>query len=390
MKKLKQILLIFIAFKITVLLAYLVYEHCALQLLHFEHQATEDVQFNDIYYATNKKHNALLNDKAVVLINTGSIPNDSSFRKKLAILIYKVAENKPKAIGLDFYFPIPKNPINDSLLKNAIIKNNVVTVVDYKQKHVSIFHSDKKGLMNFPGKEDETIREYYNYKIINNDTIPSFAAALCNNKSKDSTDYLKYNTENNGFYNILDEDVKINPTNFPAVEASEFIKESNSNNIKEIIYNKIVIIGHLGTGEMGNQYDVEDKFRVPTDKSLFNRNLTMPGAIIHANAVQMMLDKDEMIAIEGWKYELITSILLFGFLFLFYTIHHKYYLSKLINILIILGSTIPIILICCVYLMDLGIYYKIGSLFMQLAFLDEFIDIAEGFKRKFNKTKNHE
>ena len=244
--------------------------------------------------------------------------------------------------------------------------------------------------MNFPSKKEETVREYYNYKIINNDTIPSFAAALCNTKSKDTTNYLKYSTEKNGFYNILNENDTINPANFPAIEASAFLLESNQNKIKEIIKNKIVIIGHLGTEHMGNPNDVEDKFRVPTDKSLFNRNLTMPGAVLHANAVQMMLNKDKMIAVEGWQYELITSILLLGFLFLFYYIHHKYYLSKLINILIILASTIPIILISCVYLMDLGIYYKIGSLFMQIAFLEEFIDIAEGFKRKFNKNNNYE
>jgi len=390
MKNIKQILLVFIAFKLTVLLAYLLYEHLPLQLLHFEHQATEDVQFNDIYYATKKNQNILLQDKAVVLINTGSIPNDSMFRKKLAELINKVADNNPKAIGLDFYFPVPKNKINDSLLKNAIIKNNVLTAVDAELKHNNIFISSRKGLVNFPIKTGETIREYYNYKVIEQDTILSFAAALTNTKSKNKINYLKYSTEQNGFYDILNENDTINPANFPAIEASDLLLDKNENQIKKLIINKIVIIGHLGSEYMGNPNDVEDKFRVPTDKSLFNRNLTMPGAVVHANAVQMMLNKDEMNAFEGWKYEIITSILLFGFLFLFYYIHHKYYLSKLINILIILGSTIPIILICCVYLMDLGIYYKIGTLFMQIAFLEEFIDIAEGFKRKFNKNNNHE
>jgi hypothetical protein len=37
--------------------------------------------------------------------------------------------------------------------------------------------------------------------------------------------------------------------------------------------------------------------------------------------------------------------------------------------------------------MDSGIYFKVGSLFMQIAFLEEFIDIAEGFKKKFTKNK---
>lgn len=388
MKNIKQIFVIFFSFKILILLIGFLYHNLPLQLLHFEHLATEDIQFNDIYYATKQHQNSAFKSKDVVLINTGSINNDSLFRKKLADLIIKVADNKPKAIGLDFYFPTAKNPVNDSFLRDAIIKNNVITVIDAKQNHKSIFISDRKGLMNLPGKNEETIREYYNYKIINNDTIPSFAAVLSNTKSKDTLSYLKYSTENKGYYNILDKNEKINPLNFPAIEASDFFNESHQNELNQIIRNKIVIIGHLGSRNMHNPFDTEDKFRVPTDKSLFNRNLTMPGSVIHANAVQMMLNKEEMISIEGWSYEIITSIILLIYLFLFYYIHHKFHLSKLINVILILASTFPIVYLCCVYLMDMGIYYKVGGIFGLIIFLEEYIEIYEGFLNKFNKKNN--
>lgn len=388
MKNIKQVILIFICFKVSILLIGLLYHNLPLQLLHFEHLATEDIQFNDIYYATKQYENSEFKNKEVVLINTGSINNDSLFRKKLGELITKVANNKPKAIGLDFYFPTPKNPVNDSLLREAIARNNVVTVLDATQKHQSIFPSKQKGLMNLPGKNEETIREYYNYKIINKDTIQSFAAVLSNTKSEDTISYLKYSTEHKGYYNILNKNEKINPKNFPAIEASAFFTEGQPEELFEILKNKIVILGHLGSGNMHNPFDIEDKFRVPTDNSLFNRNLTMPGTVIHANAIQMMLNKEEMISIEGWSYEIITSIVLLIYLFLFYYIHHKYCLSKLINVLIILGSTFLIIYISCVYLMDKGIYYKVGGLFALLVFLEEFIEIYEGFTKKFNKKNN--
>jgi hypothetical protein len=38
--------------------------------------------------------------------------------------------------------------------------------------------------------------------------------------------------------------------------------------------------------------------------------------------------------------------------------------------------------------MDKGIYYKVGGLFALLVFLEEFIEIYEGFTKKFNKKNN--
>jgi len=381
MKKIRYVLLILIAFKITVILAFFIYEHLPLQLLHFEHLATEDVQFNDIYYSSNQIEN--LEKKDVVLINSGSIEKNDSFRVQIAKLINKVAKFKPKKIGLDFVFEESK--ANDTLLQNAININDVVLGNDSKEKFKNIFTSKNKGIFNFPIKEGETVREYYNYIEKNNVKIPSFAAALSAVNKEDSIAYLKYNTDSKGFYNILDKHQKSEIQNFPAIEAFVILNDLESEQIEEIIKNKIVIIGHLGTGDMDNKYDVEDKFRVPNNSSLFNRNLTMPGSVIHANAIQMLLDKNEIFLIEGWLYEFISFIILFGFLYLFYTIHHKFYLGKLINISIILGSTIPIIFFSCVYLMHINIYYKIGGLFMQIAFLEEFLDISEGVKKKFNK-----
>ena len=121
MKKIKTLLFIFIAFKLTVLIAYLTYEKLHVQLIHFEHLATEDVQFNDIYYSTNKNKINHIEEKQVVLINAGSINKDSEFRKNLAFLINKVADCKPKTIGLDFYFDHTTE--HDSLLQQVITKN---------------------------------------------------------------------------------------------------------------------------------------------------------------------------------------------------------------------------------------------------------------------------
>lgn len=79
MKKFKTLFLIFIAFKIVGIIAYITYE--PLKLFHFEELATDDIHLNDIYYSTNKNKISHNEEKDVVLINTGSIPKDTAFRK---------------------------------------------------------------------------------------------------------------------------------------------------------------------------------------------------------------------------------------------------------------------------------------------------------------------
>ena len=383
MRNLKQILIIFIAFKVTILLASIAYEHIGrIQLLHFEHLATDDIQFNDIYYAS--KENNKYEEKKVVLINSGSIERDNLFRKNLATLIDKVGKFKTRRIGVDHYFENTTD--NDSVLQAAITNNKVVLAYDIKGKYTNRLTSTDIGAVNFPIKNGETVREYYNYFKKNNLKSPSFAAVLSGYNREDSVSYLKYSSDSKGFYDALDINQSISIENFPSIEAVAILNDLvDSEQLKELLNNKIIIIGHLGTGTMDNKFDVEDKFKVPNNNSLFNRELTMPGSLIHANAIQMLLDEDEMFKVEGWIYELITSIILILFLFLFYTIHHQTPLGKLINISIILASTIPIIFISCVFLMNINIYFKIGGLFMQIAFLEEFIDIADGVKIYFTK-----
>jgi hypothetical protein len=182
MKKIKSIFLIFIAFKIVGFIIYITYE--PLKLFHFEELATDDIQFNDIYYSTSKNEISHNDEKDVVLINAGSINKDYDFRKNLAYLIRKVAEFQPKTIGLDFYFDHKTN--HDSLLQQVILKNNVVIAIDGRGNYKNIFTSSKKGIINFPSKTGETVREYYNYMKISGKNIPSFVSVLSGVEEEDS------------------------------------------------------------------------------------------------------------------------------------------------------------------------------------------------------------
>jgi len=224
------------------------------------------------------------------------------------------------------------------------------------------------------------------------DSLPSLGAVLSKIRDKEidfkgDIKYLMYSTVGRGFFNVMDKPKDERNNNFPAVEAMDILHRTDTILFGELIKNKVVIIGHLGSNTMENLNDIEDKHRVPTDSTLINRALTMPGAVIHANAVQMFLTRNNMIDINGWVYELISSIILLFYLILFYTFHHKYLLGKLINISIILVSTIPVIFIFGVWFMAMGYHYKVGALFLQIAFLEEFNEIAEGFRNKLHSKK---
>ena len=392
MKKIIIVLLIFLAFKAVVFLAYMAYEHLPLQLIHFEHFAVEDVEFNDIFYNTREDCSAV--NKTVVLINSGSMPDNDRFREYLAILIEKTARYDPACIGLDFTFEKYKNRVFDSTLQATILRYpNIVLATVRNNENKQIFKGKTTGLVNFPGKTGESIRHYYNFVIQGKDTLPSFAMqlALFKNKSfiaKDSVSYLKYSSDRKGYYDFIND--KINPMNFAAIEAIDLMNNTDTTQLRLLLNDKIVIIGHLGDGSMNNAFDIEDKFRVPTDTTLINRAPVMPGAVIFANAVQMMLSNDKFFEVKGWLSTLLNSAILIAFLYMFYTIHHRFKLGKAINLLIILGCTIPIIYIFCVLLMGAGIYYKVGALFMQIAFLEEFIEVAEGFRKKLTKKNTHD
>jgi CHASE2 domain-containing sensor protein len=160
--------------------------------------------------------------------------------------------------------------------------------------------------------------------------------------------------------------------------------------VRRFIENKVVIIGHLGRDSMFATWDAEDRYMVPTDSTLLHRRLLMPGTVIHANAVQALIHDEHFVEMKGWRHEVLTDMILLLFILLFYTIHQRFVLHKTINLIIVFASTIPFIFILGPWLMTLGIYYRTGGLFLQIAFMEEFVEIAEGFIHKFSKRKKNE
>ena len=389
--------MIFIAFKATLFLALWIYKHFPVQLIHFEHFAIEDVEFNDIYYSTRGEDDKILHQpKEVVLINTGSIPADTLFRQKAAGLIRKLELYRPAAIGIDLFFGPDKKSAFDITLAEVIVQQrNLVMAVNKDSLRHQMVSSEYTGIVNLPISQQhkETVRKYYSYVVQGKDTLPSFALQLA--RLKDPAikagaplEYLRYCCVYQGYYNIFDKKgIQKIHNNFPAIEAIDLLNDKDTTILRDFLMNKIVILGHLGRDSMFSPWDVEDKYMVPTDSSLIHHRLLMPGAVIHANAVQSMIKGEHFIEMKGWRHELITDVILFMFLFLFFMIRNTFTLYKTVNIIVIILSTIPIIFLLGPWLMTQGIYFRTGSLFLQVAFVEEFMEIAEGVIHKFKNRK---
>ena len=77
----------------------------------------------------------------MVLINSGSIPNDADFRKTLAEVLHKISTYQVTGIGVDLIFEKHKDS-NDVFLKNELINNpKIVLAQDIKGSKNQIFNS---------------------------------------------------------------------------------------------------------------------------------------------------------------------------------------------------------------------------------------------------------
>ncbi len=141
-------------------------------------KAFKDFKFTDRFYS-DRLNKEQRNDK-IVLINIGHAD-----RFQLAQTISKVAEQKPKVIGLDIIFEDRKLEFTDSILKSVLAKNKTI-VTSYFHDNDSIVNNndyfklkhERKGYINLNLKGQNTvIRDFIGVKGINTKEF-SFAAQL--------------------------------------------------------------------------------------------------------------------------------------------------------------------------------------------------------------------
>ncbi len=331
----------------------------------------------------------------IIIINTGSIKNDPKYgrRKDMLEIIRTLTSSddyRPKKIGIDLEYIEHKDAETDKKLGELLKKENC-TIAKSKQDN-SIFDV-KKGYVNFPNKEKRAVRNYYNCYKTNDSTWLNSFANECLGIPLDTNImpkefYLKYYCKGKGFYNILNKEQELDTVfAFPAIEADTLLKLNglSKENLKKLFYQKIVLIGHLGEGEMHNFNDITDKHCTPTDLEFIFKTKIMPGVVIHANAIKQLMSDDQITDCNQIWYSVIIYCITFYFFIGFIVIERLR--SIFVRLFIeLIFTVVSVLLINYISIMLLGNSFHINTFYIAVSFI--FIIELKSFAMEYYQKKS--
>jgi hypothetical protein len=363
-----------------------------------EIKATSDLSLNDLYYSIrNETQDFRPIQDDIIIINSGSL-NPDNFRAELATLINQLSEYPIKAIGIDITFANhPEIPGTSDLISS--IQNNPKIILGYDTSTFTRFldfgDNITYGIVNFK-EQIHTQRRY-------SSGPETFAAQLAktmgysldmnDNPSDDfivnyiqDTIYTFSILEKNCTWDTLFERTK---PGFKELDLKD-VFFSNSQCLQKLLKDKIILIGHLRQDCIENYYlDGEDKWAVPSHSNMLYRPLTMPGVMIHANAIQNIVNPH--IRFQCWSdqswFNFLEEILLLAYLAFLVFIR----VGKFVNVIILLILSIPS-LYFVLLAMKHNIYIEIGMTLLQFLIFEELVEIVEPLFEKikvFFLSKDH-
>jgi len=387
MKKIFKIFFFYAYIKVVIYLFSIFFSLPIFGLFKIEDLVSSDLSLNDMYYQIKETLNDDTRKSAtsgkIILINTGSI-DSGNFRLNLSKVLLKINTLQPKVIGIDHSF---KDSIPGTIeLVNAINKQQKIVLsnkTDLKfEKHV------KLGATDFP-LERYTVRRYYSNastfaSLITHDLIDSAYFP------KNNSFFINYLLNYQSFIPIDENANFLQLKNFVYVaEAGNILKDeiATMTFLKRNSTSCALLLGHLGYVNDGfnPKYDLEDKYPVPCDVNLINRQKTMSGLMIHANAIENLMDKEKQffcVSDEKW-FMIFEEFLLLAFLYILIFLN----LGKVFNLTILFFLTFPSLYIVLYLMMYHYIFIEIGLTLLQLLFYEELLEFADYAYCKLKKVK---
>lgn len=346
-----------------------------------------DFSFNDIYYRVVASEHFegephFRTPKSVVLINTGSLNRDY-FRVELANLLLRLEEYQPKVMAVDHEFSkdTAGRVGTSELLAAAEYYGDILFA--YDSRETSMMRLQQEASVALPTQH--VIRYYYGHDS-------AFAFRIAQRLSSEvkpaaarhDSFPIHYCSYNKGFSDWRDDMNPLYDINFKAVEATEFIEPDSLTKVRlrELIQGKALIIGHLGSREMNNEFDIEDRFRVPVDPlAMTGRERLMPGPVIHANVAENYLHPEHLFwELKGWLFIFLQQLAYIGFLVFVLFNNIRGIIKKLV-----LGILSIISLFLVIQLMHVGIYISMGVTLLQLLVIEETSRLFEPYYKKLEK-----
>lgn len=293
--------------------------------------ALTDISFNDLSFTTIKTKKADVIDDKIIMVNIGEAE-----RSELAKLIETLSRYKTKAIGLDILFLSAKEDSADANLATAIRNSAGIVLSDmiegdnassYTRNYFSRYAAHS-GYVNFVGEDKGVIRYFSPVEKIGDTVCLSFAAAIARVADEDR------------FQQLIKRDKEVELINYKRAATEFFVVEHGdilANNVDSSLFRgKVVIVGYINK----DPNNIEDKHFTPLNKKFVGKSVPdMNGAIIQANIISMILNKDYITRTPWW----INWTFAFLFTWLFIAIIIGYYIEKHIWFHIV-AKTIQLIL----------------------------------------------
>ncbi len=266
-------------------------------------EALSDLEITD--YAFSHIREDPVADTNIVVVN---LP---FHRREIAAVISIINQYEPAAIGIDSFFPEPKeeDPIGDIMLANALkeVKNLVMVsrleaYDEDKDTYGTIFNSHPMFLENATTaianlatdaefQDDlKAVRQFPAQRMVNNERQVAFGIKMAEMINPEAA--RRFLERDNAYErinfrgNVLDPFNKAEFRNqFFALDVEDVI---NENFTADIVKDKLVIFGFLGDFFGDPSWD--DKFFTPLNPKIGGRsNPDMFGVVVHANIASMVL-----------------------------------------------------------------------------------------------------
>ncbi len=297
--------------------------------------ALGDFQVTDIVFSQLREDP--IADDRIVLVNIGA-----ETRGTIGIMVDKINQYKPAAIGMDTYFYVERDTLEDMILEGAL--NNVDNLVMVSKMFVddngiadTVLYSHPKFMQNATAahanldaiaeSQDELkfCRQFWPQR---NDKAgnPHIAFGIQMASYLDPAAVEEFLKRDNDIElvnfkgNVLDFGASKFGTKYIALDWSDVLEE---NFVPESIEGKLVIFCYLGN-YLGDRTSFDDKYITPLNSVYAGRTLPdMYGGVIHANITSMILSYDPVnFMAENWSIA-IAVILCFLNVALFSLIYKK-------------------------------------------------------------------